>query len=406
MPYESFEHLNFIDHYLLHNKRYESPNSFWLWCAYGAIAAVLRDSCYRRMGDNKLYPNIYILLLAGSSFDRKDRPPKFSESIVRAVANTKILSGYASIEGIIQELGRTETDSKTGKLIKGGSAVFFAPELSAAFVEDLKAVKRLTDIYDPKDNYETLLKTSASQNIKNLVFSMVAASNEELLKDVYSSKAVSGGLLARTFLIKSNEFRPPNSLLDLKEEDYKWIDASKKNLIEKLLCIGRLSGEMILSAGAQAVYNAWYNPFRKTQEKTRDKTGMLGRIHTSILKIAMILAAAEGKLELEEEHMQKSINDCLALVPNYSTFSMSANKSTIKDAGTMLFNDLIDAKDYCLTRTEIFQRHILEFDSIIFDNLIVTLEQAGMVTQVPDATGIKISYKLTTKAVSILKGTG
>lgn len=398
----TWDDLSFVDHYLLHNSRYESPNSFWRWSAYGAIASVLRDNVYRRMGDNKLFPNVYILSLAESSFHRKGRPIEFSESLVREVKNTKVISGRASIQAITFELSRTETDSKSGKLIKGGSAVFYAPEMAAGLVQDPAAISILTDIYEPKPHYDTLLKTQAKSTITNLVFSMIAASNEDLLKSVYDTSALRGGLLARTFLIVPDEFRPPASLMEFTEEQYHEISCSRKCLLAKLQKIATLAGEVIVTKEAAYTYKAWYEPFRKNHESTKDRSGMLGRIHTGIIKLAMILAANDNDLIITEKHISKAIDDCIALVPNYNKLSMGAGNSSIKDAGALVLNDLIEAPGYKLSRRQIFQKHLLEFDSLTFDSLIVTLETAGLLQQTIGMSST--DYALTAKGIEILKG--
>lgn len=399
----SWESANFVEHYLEHNSRYESPTSFWLWSAYGAISAVLRDNVYRRMGDNKLFPNMYILNLAESSFHRKGRPVEFAEDLVREVRNTKVISGRASIQAIVQELSRTETDSKTGKLIPAGSAIFFAPEMAAGLVADPAAISILTDIYETKKVYDSLLKTQAKSTIKSLVFSMLAASNEDLLRSVYDTTALRGGLLARTYLVVPDEFRKPNSLMDLTEEDFTHIKNSKAILLGKLKKISDLRGEVAISKGAQEAYDEWYKPFRIGHKEIRDKTGMLGRIHTSVLKLAIVLAANETQLVIERRHIEKAIDDCMALVPNYARLAMNGNgQGTIKDAGALVLNDLLDAPENKLSRRQIFQKHLLEFNADVFDQLIVNLETAGLVIQSFDSSAHP-SYKLTNKALEVLR---
>src|SRR5438046_2271113 len=138
----------FVEDLLVHTQGYESPTSFWRWTAYAAIAAVLRDNVWLKDGDSKLFPNVYILLVAGSA-QKKGRPVTTAEHLVSLVGNVKVISGRSSIQAILVEVGQTSTDS-TGKLVKGGSAVFFAPELAAGLVQDEQSIQILTDIYDYK----------------------------------------------------------------------------------------------------------------------------------------------------------------------------------------------------------------------------------------------------------------
>jgi len=138
--------LTFLESYLEHTRIYESPTSFWLWSGYSTIAATLRDSVWLSQGDGKLFPNIYVLLLAGSG-QRKGKPVDLANKLMNDLAHIKVIAGRSSIQAILIELSRTES-STHGKIIKGGSAIFYAPELTAAIVADPAAVGVLTDIYE------------------------------------------------------------------------------------------------------------------------------------------------------------------------------------------------------------------------------------------------------------------
>lgn len=385
----------FISLYLEYTKDYESPTSFWKWSAYAAISACLRDNCYRVAGNSRVYPSIYVLLKAESGTHRKGRPVETCTDLVVAMGNTKTISGRASIQAIIEELSHTETDPRTGKMIKGGSAIFFAPELSAGIVDDPAALSILTDIYDCRPDYKTLLKSGRSK-ISNLVFSMLAASNEALLKDTYNDKAVQGGLLARTFMVIPNEFRPSNSLLDQKVNDIK--DFS--DLKDELRKITELKGEYEITQDAKDEYNSWYKPFRESYKNKVDKAGVVSRIHTGILKIAMIFASSDLSLVVKKIHVEEAINECLGLIPNYGAFIMGNGKGKLSEAGAIVLNDLLQAPNYALGRKEILRKHWSDFDATLFDELIATFEQGGLVQTI--AAGNSISYKMTQTCLEIM----
>ncbi len=383
--------MNFVDLLLHHTRHYESPSSFWRWSAYTAIGAVLRDNCYRRLGENKIHPNVYTLILADSAVQRKGAPIKLCEKLVKRAESTKIISGRASIQGILDELSRGETDKKTGKLLAGGSALFCAEELSAGIVNDPEAVKILTDIYDFKDEYTSRLRGSGVFRIKNICFSMMAGSNEELLRGVYGSEAVNGGLLGRTFVIRSNEFRPGNSLFSVNDTS-----ASIDCLVEMLGRMVALKGEFEFTPEAQAAYDNWYLPFRKSYEHKSDRSGISGRIHTSILKLSMILAVNHTcELIVREEHILEAIREGMALLPNYQAFIMSSGKSTISEVAALLIEDIWSSKGKKLTKSDFLARYIHIFDSELCDKCITTLSQADLIKMTLD--GEREAYQITAK---------
>jgi hypothetical protein len=393
---------NFLSAYLEHTKYYESPGSFWQWSGFATISAILRDSCYRRQGDSYLFPNIYILLLADSSGHRKGRPIDLCEMLVHAINNTKVIGGSSSVQALIDELAHTETDARTGRLKKAGSGIFVAQELSAALVEDPRAIKILTDIYDYKPmGYTVRLISRAHSKIDKLVLSFFGASNEHLLKGLFDQAAIYGGLLARTFLILPNEFRESNSLWD-SPETLDRRQKSFKHLVELLLGISQLQGEFIFSEDAQYEYDVWYKPFRMSYKKRPDKSGVTGRIHTSILKIAMILAANDLTLCVGKRHVEQAIEHCMALLPNYKVFVMTSGNSNIKEAGAIILEEMINAEGHRITRKNLLARHWADFDADMLDKVVVTLTGGGLLTEV--TCGNEVTYCLTDKCLAIMGG--
>lgn len=390
----------FVSDLLNYTKDYESPTSFWKWSSYATIAAVLRDNCWIPQGYSKMYGNIYVLNLADSAIQRKGKPVELSEKLVKLVNNTKIIAGRTSIQALLDELGRGETDAKTGKIIKGGSAIFYAPELSAGLVSDPQSVSILTDIYDPKDEYKELLRGRGTKIISKIVFSMFAASNEALLKAVYDKGAVHGGLLGRTFLVTpAGEFRKSNSLLDHIDDPEQF-----NKLVSQLKEIANLSGEIKLSKEAKKEYDDWYNSFRDSYKEKGDKSGIVGRLHTGVLKIAMILAVNEMSMEINQTHIDNSISECLALLPNYNTFVISSGRGILSEAGAILIQELVAAPGHQLSRKKIIRDHWHTFDATLLDSLVANLEQADLLKTEPmmNGTGVETYYRLTEKCLNTM----
>jgi len=391
---------DFISSFLTHTSEYESPTSFWKWSAITAIGSILRDNCYRQFGDHRIYPNIYTLLVADSAVHRKGNPVKLCEALVSKINNTKVISGRTSIQAILDELSRGETNPKTGALLKGGSALFSAAELSAGIVNDPEAVKILTDIYDFREEYTSRLRGTGTFRIKNVCFSMMAASNASMLIGFFDNIAILGGLLGRTMLVKPDQFRQGNSLWDIKDTSVGF-----KQLVCQLKVISELKGEFEFSIEAKEVYDNWYIPLRKSYEKKPDSSGILGRIHTSVLKVAMILSVNyRQELQVEKRDIEESIDECMALLPNYQSFIMCSGKSTIADVGAIVLGELIVSKDHQMSRKELLRKHWNQFDAEIFDKTMQTLVPAGMLLESMNGTGI--FYQLSEKCLeSLTKGT-
>ena len=381
---------DFINSLLRHTKHYESPTSFWKWAAFTTVGTILRDNCYRRFGDFKIYPNLYTLLIADSAVHRKANPIKICESLVTTVNNTKVISGRTSIQAILDELSRSETNPKTGALRKGGSALFSAGELAAGIVGDDAAISVLTDIYDFKDEYVSRLRGMGIFRIKNVCFSMMVASNETLLMGLYDHQAINGGLIGRTFVVKPDEFRKGNSLWDVQDNSL-----SYNALVSQLREISRLEGQFDFDPFAQVAYDEWYYPFRESYSKKPDKSGILGRIHTSIIKLSMILAVNYTReLYIRKEHIEEAIEEGLSLLPNYQSFIMATGKSTIAETGRVIISELWEAEGHVMSRKNILKKHWLKLDTEILDKTLATLVPGGVLEEVATPDGV-LSYRLT-----------
>jgi hypothetical protein len=384
--------LSFITELIRHTKDYESPTSFWKWSGFAAIAAVLRDNVWMPDGDKKLYPNIYILFLADSGA-RKGRPVDLCEELVKELAVTKSISGRSSIQGIIDELAHTET--RDGKMLKGGSAIWYAPELSSGIVSDEAAISILTDIYDGKTDFKNLLRHSPRFKVERIVFTAFMASNEAMLKSIYDARATQGGLLARTFLVtEQGEFRPSNALM--RKTD---MTESKKVVASELKKISDLRGEILFTEEAIKVYEPWYNEFRMSY-RGRDKGGIAGRMHTGVKKLSCILAANDLSLEVRGKHIDEAIHECLILMPNYNSFIMGSGKSDISAAGALLIGELQGATDFCMDKRLILRKHWMDVDNDVLEKLAGTLAEAGMLTII--VSHPTVYYRLTDKALEML----
>lgn len=390
--------MSFVSKFLEHTKTYESPGSFWQWSAYTTISAALRDNVWRDLRDIKVYPNIYVLLLAPSGIYRKGLPVDMCKQLLTAISNTKIIAGRSSIQAILDDIGHTETDNK-GKIKPKGAAIFIAPELTAGLVSDQAAIGILTDIYDLKTDYTSHLKGTGKKKIDKVVFSMLAASNETLLREVYDVRAMQGGLLARTFLVTPNEFRPGNTLFD--KSDNK---ESFKNLVTLLEEISVLRGEFQFSTDAIKEYEKWYHSFRESYKNKTDKAGVTGRIHMSIFKLSMILSANDLNMEIQQKHMEEAINLGIGLIPNYNHLVVGSGKSDISEAGALFLQEISKADGEVMSRKDFLRKHWSSCDSETLDRVTTTLESAGLIQQV--VTGTTMQFALTDKCKEIMKKGG
>ena len=389
---------NFIDLFINHFLEYESPTSFWKWAAYGTIGSVLRTNVWFQHGNFKIYPNTYIVFLAESAQYRKGQPIEVSRRLLNLLKYTKVFSGTASIQAILDLLAQDVANKQSGVPIKGGAALITADELASFFVADPRLIPLLTDIWSPRvgdDVYEYHLRSQNSIIIKNLCVSMLAASNETFLRDVYDSRAVYGGLLGRTFMIKPDAARKANSLMT------EGVSYDETHLLNSLKKIKLLQGRVTVEDDAKIAYNSWYTELYDKYKTHPDKTGVIQRMHTNVIKIAIIMAAAHYSLTITKHLFEQAILEVSSLKQNYELYVMSSGKSSLADIGAKLLAMMMDSPDHAVTRTDFLTKNFGDVMAEDLDKLIETLQQSEMIS-----VGIRpptyILYTMTKKCLNIM----
>lgn len=390
--------MNFIKTFLDYNRSYESPTDFFYWAAVTIVAATLRDNCYLLLGDTRIYPNIYTIVIANPAM-RKAKPLNSALELTKFVNNTKIIEGRTSIQAIIQRLGEIERH-KDGRSITGASGLIYSEEISAMFTEDEATIPVLTDIYDYRSSYTNSLVSRATVRLTNVVVSLLGASNEELLKPIFNNRAMYGGLLSRCLIVYGDKVRHRNSLVF---EDPRKYDP--RELQQLLMGISKLKGLFTLSDAAKTYYDDWYHNICPKLELKGNRTGAEGRIHTNILKLAMILSASEElSLKIDVPLLELAIDKCQSLFVNYKRFTMGHGRS--KDSNNkILFLQLLwdtgPTHKYSMTRRDIVYKTWGDMSSEEIDSIERNLLEGGFISIVESKNG-KV-YTLTNRSLDHFK---
>lgn len=387
--------MDFVSQFLDFTRKYESPSSFWKWSAYGLVGALVRDKVWLNQGMRQLYPNLYVMLLADSGAFRKSGPfvPVKKLLSMKEFPGTKVIAGRASIQAVTDILAQDYIDRETSYKYQGGSGIALPEEYASFFVKDDAVTSMMTNMYDYHPNFEYSLK-SGKVKVKRLCFSILGASNLTLLRTVFGPEAIYGGLLARICVVKPDEVRPGNSLLDMTEEE-----SSFERFVKPLQKISDLKGGMEFSPQGKQFYEDWYMQHYERIHKIQDPTGVIGRAHTTVLKVAMILAISNCRMEVTDTDISTAIVEVGKIQGNYADFVMRAGKASDAEIGAELIQELqlsetVSARDFLL-------RHWTQTTLEELSQLALKLETAGLIT-VSLAGGIQ-HYKLTELAKKNLK---
>lgn len=406
--------MTWLEELVTQHSELESPLSFWMWSGLAAISAVVKDQIWLHRQIYNLYPNIYVMFHAESGL-KKGPPVSMAKQLVRAVNNTRIISGRSSIQGILKELGLAFTEPG-GKVVAKSVAFICSSELSSSIVEDKVATTILTDLYDRQYNigeWRSLLKME-SFNLKDPTITMLTATNEAHSENFFTRKDVSGGYFARTFIIYESKMNRPNSLIAplihppnyIKSAEYLKALAKLSGPFEPLASLEKKSpycheklkdNRKIYFTDAGIYYDDWYDSFLEEIDiqQVKDETGTLNRFGDSVLKVAMLLSLArEPKLTIDKESLIQAITICDKLVGNIRRTTLGKNKTDDINSlrKTLAINELMKRDTHSISRLQLNKKYWMQGNANEWDDVMLSLEVAGMIKI--ESTGNQVIYRM------------
>jgi len=286
--------------------------------------------------------------------------------------------------------------TEEGEIIKGASGILYAEELTSFLVKDPNTVDNLTDLYDYHEHWQTTLSVAGVSELHKVCLSLLGASNDALIRDLYDKRAAEGGLLARTCLIAEGKRRHLNSLENI---DGHLTAINDDECIQILKAISTLRGNFEREHEAKLEFENWYNSM--TDDKY-SQSGVEARIHDTVRKLSMIVCASESRDKLiKKKHVERAIDECTSLLKNYRVISAGTGTSQIAKPGASFIRELLLAPEFTLTRRKVLQRLLGDLDAETFEKIIETYGQAGLINVTFTSTNEQ-QFQLTQKALEML----
>ena len=386
--------MNFLNSLLEVTEEAESPRSFMLWSGLAAISAVARRQVYINKKMYKLYPNIYVMLVARSGL-RKGFPVKIAQKLVESVECTKVISGRNSIQAIILELSRQWT-LESGKILNQAQAFIVNDELASLLVEDPSAQTILTTLYDSHhhSNWTDTLKSDGRKTLKDICITMLSATNQTHLTEFLDSTSVAGGFIGRTLIVYAEKKSRINPLIDNDNDEIDELDLGY--LKERLAVISKIEGRMKLLPESKEKYISWYKEYNEDLEsgKNEDETGTSDRLHDHILKIAILLSLAERDDRIiTPVHIDEAIEMCTVFTTSVKRVTLGKGKSENSDKTRIVLEYLLSQPEYSASRKKILRAKYGDLDAMELDKVLDTMKQAGIIEDKNTPAGLIISIE-------------
>jgi len=348
---------DWLESYLRYTKDHESPESYHFWSGALVIAGAVRRNVWLDRGFYKIFPNLYVVLVAESARLRKSTALEIGEPFLRQVQGVQLIHERITFEKLVECLNRSTEGQPDG------TAFIFAPELTMFLGggddNTRKLIGFLVSVHGGKDMWEYSTIARDRRVLKNVLLTIAGASTPDYLRQI-PQDAVGGGFAGRIIWIGG----------DKRKTSVAWPDEVKPSkdveieLMDTLLEIVKVKGAFEVEKKAREFYREWYD---NLDEPTDPRlSGFTERMHDQVLRVAMILSLSESSaLKLSETHIKKSvglIEDVLYFMPRVLEFvgttehSRDAEriiKQLRKAGGEMMHGRLLEVNSWKLSAEEL-----------------------------------------------------
>lgn len=293
---------NFIEEYLKYVENTEPPISYHRWVAIGCIAAALQRKVFFDWGMERIFPNLYIVLLGPAAQTRKSTALRVGEELIKDL-NIPIIGQENSRESIVRDIKKSVTNFNDGTMVRMQSAVVcFASEL-AVFLgkQNTELQADLTDWYDSPNEWIRSTKHQGVDDISGLCFNLVGAMAPDWIPHVFAPESIGGGFTSRIMFVP--EFRKAKTIAN----PYKYPppNGQRAHLLADLQDINtNMIGLFEFDQEAMDFYEDWYTKDSEAIEigkyavDDRSFYTYCGRRPTMLRKVSMCLSAARDSSKL------------------------------------------------------------------------------------------------------------
>lgn len=372
----------------------EVPESFAFWCGVAGISAALGRRVVMDMGIYKIYPNMFIILVASSGKCRKGTAIGMIEDMIWSMnPMPNVISQKITPEALIEALRTSETDSG-GKIIKETCEGFVIAEELATFLNKKSYESGLgsliIEMYNCKDRFRYRTKSRGVELITNACLGLLGGSTIDWVRNAIPEDAIGSGLTSRIVFVYESKPKDPVAFTSVSEEQRELIKGLSNRL--QKMCV--IEGVMRMSESAREWYEKEYISFYKNSPFYHDRllAGYASRRAVHLLKLGMIISVSderEGWEVVEVEHLrmglrlleqaEQSMGEVLGLL---TTTQTGVYVSTVRE--------LIYANNI-LSRSDIIRAFSNQMQSREVDEVLKTLVVSGDI--VPVKEGKTTFYK-------------
>ena len=363
---------NWLDTYVQYTRFQEAPEMIHTWVGLSLLAMTVNRSICLPRGYFKIYPNLYVAIVAPSGFSKSSAANIGINSVVSKLKIIDILKEKLTSWFLLDYFDKL-TKSK-GKCC----VTIYAPEMKN-FLGDLnktETVTLLTSFYESPDASAYRTKGGGVLEFKNICVNLLACSTPEWLTLGTTTDEIAGGFTGRFVYVYADS--TPRSFPFPEDFVTQDILDLQQDLINDLTHISNIKGNFIISDQAKAEYIMWYKT-RKQECRDERLVSYYERKRDLVFKIAMLLSVAQDdSMVIDEDILHTTWSLLTELEVN-----MGKAFAGVVDDPAMKYKDFIVAQiakepGMSMTRSELLRKNWNKFDGMVLDRIIVNLVDAKM----------------------------
>jgi len=375
---------SWLDSYLEYNKDTESAAVFHKWVGISLIAAVMRKKAKLVLGRMKIFPNMYIVLVAEPGTARKTTAIDFGKELLEDIPDIYTSADSITREALLEDLEKSACEEvmRDGSTFRHSSMSIISGEFESFLgqkTENTKMLVLLTDLFDCSEkpwSYRT--KGSGTNIIPSVFVNLLGATTPESLASCLPPSAIGGGLTSRILFVWAGKKDKKIPVPTYNEETAALCEKLKKDLFR----ISKISGVYEFTPEAEQYWIDWYmtyeehDPRRIAQDKAFD--GWYSRKPLYIQKLSMILAASESDdLFIQKRHIAIAVKDIESIEGHMARVFRAVGRSSIT-ADVDMVMEIIRERG-TISEQVLMSMVWRDIDKMKFDNVINTALATGRV---------------------------
>jgi len=291
---------SWLANYLEYTQKHEAPEIFHKWIGLSILGAALGRKVWFNKGYYNLYPNLFVVLVAGSARCRKTTAIEIGARLLEGIECVDVVLGKTTTEKFLADMEHKGSGPPPATFIK-------ADELSVFLTQDQQGVKLidvLTKLFDCPERfvYKTVLRGEVV--LGDVFVSILAGTTPASIGRVLPDAAFGGGFASRILFVYQEDTNRRNALPELSRRE---VDL-RHRLQTNLESISNRSGQFRFdNASTRQFYTDWYNGLPRSDDERID--GFTGRKGDHVLRVAIIVEASGGaSSSISRESITESIN--------------------------------------------------------------------------------------------------